>query len=191
MIHIKPLMPEHAKLFTDYFSNTDFGHAPHWGSCFCRFYHMTCSQEEWKNRSGEANRLEAIEEIRAGRMKGYLAFDDKKCIGWCNANALDQFPILHRDLSQMVGGDNVGCVICFVIHKDYRGQGVARLLLKEATEKFKADGFSSVIALPVDSEGAPENRYRGSLNMYRELGFVELGKRDNTVLMRLEYAETL
>ncbi|HWR60969.1 MAG TPA: hypothetical protein VN580_05120 [Clostridia bacterium] len=36
---VKPLSPELADTFTDYLTNLDFSHSPHWSTCFCRFYH--------------------------------------------------------------------------------------------------------------------------------------------------------
>lgn len=184
---IKPLSSELSSTFTGYFDNLDFGHEPHWATCFCRFYHTNCSAAEWSNRTGEENRLEAIEQIKAGNMKGYLAFDGDKCIGWCNANNVNQYIRLEEDIKHIVKGKKVGCVICFVIHPEYRNQGIARLLLKQAIEDFRLQGFDAVLAIPVDMKDKLEKRYRGTLNMYGELGFREIEKHDNTSVMWLEF----
>lgn len=184
---IKPLSPELAMTFTEYLSNLDFGHAPHWATCFCRFYHTGCSGEEWQNRTGEENRLEALEEIKAGNMKGYLAFDGEKCIGWCNANHIGQYIRLENYVKHIVENQRIGCVICFVIHPEYRNQGVARLLLKQAVEDFKAQCFDGVLAIPVEINDAPEKLYRGTINMYREFGFEKLEQHDNASIMLLKF----
>ena len=113
---IKPLSPELAATFTGYFNSIDFGHAPHWSTCYCRFYQANCTYEEWQNRTGEKNRLEAIDEIRAGNMKGYLAFNGDLCIGWCNANDANQYVRLKEDINHIIAGKKIGCVICFAIH---------------------------------------------------------------------------
>lgn len=183
---IKPLSSELARNFTEYLENLDFGYAPHWATCFCRFYHTNCSSEQWQNRTGEENRAEALEEIKAGNMKGYLAFDGDKCIGWCNANNALQFIRLENDISHIIKDQKVGCIICFVIHPEYRKQGVARLLLKQAVEDFKEQGYDAVLAIPVDIKEAPEKLYRGTLNMYREFGFKEIEKHDNVSVMWLK-----
>ncbi len=182
---VKPLTPELAIVFTEYLEKLDFSHANHWSTCFCRFYHCNCSSENWMKRSGKENRLEAIEEIKAGNMKGYLAFDGHKCIGWCNANNVQEYSRLEDDLKPYIKEGKVGCIICFVIDPEYREQGVARLLLKEAVEGFKSQGFNGVIALPVDIKNILEKRYRGTLNMYKELGFKELDKDDDVSVMWL------
>lgn len=183
---IKRLSPELSDTFTDYLSSLDFNHAPHWATCFCRFYHTDCSGEQWQNRTGDENRAEAIEQIEAGDMKGYLAFDGEKCIGWCNANDLPQYKRFANDFEYFTKGLKTGCVICYVIHPGYRRQGIARLLLRQAVEDFKAQGFDAVLALPVESIGAPEKLYRGTLNMYKELGFETMEQDGTTSVMWLK-----
>jgi ribosomal protein S18 acetylase RimI-like enzyme len=173
-IVIKALCPELAEDYVKFLENLDFSHASHWSTCYCRFYHTKCSNDQWIKRTGEENRLEAVEHIKARNMKGYLAFDGEKCIGWCNANDARQYIRLEEHMKPVIKDKKVGCVICFVIHSEYRRQGVARYLLKKAVEDFKAQGFEAVLALPIDNKNAPEMQYRGTVNMYSELGFEEI-----------------
>jgi GNAT superfamily N-acetyltransferase len=183
---IKPLNAELSKTYIEFLGNLDFSHSPHWATCFCRYYHTNCSAEEWQNRKGQENRLEAVEEIKAGNMKGYLAFDGDKCIGWCNANDSHQYQRLENEFKSLIKDQKAGCVICFVIHPEYRKQGVARLLLRQAIEGFKAQGFDAVIALPVDLKDEPEKLYRGTMNMYKEYGFEEIEKYERVSVMWLK-----
>jgi GNAT superfamily N-acetyltransferase len=183
---VKPLSPELAVTFTEYLENLDFHHAPHWSTCYCRFYHTNCSFEQWQNRTGTENRKDAIEQIEIGNMKGHLAFDNDKCIGWCNANAANQYIRLQNDFRPLIKDKKVGCVICFVIHPDYRKQGVARLLLKHAIGAFKAQGFDAILALPINDISELEKLYRGTFNMYKEFGFEEIEKHDNLSVMWLK-----
>ncbi len=182
---VKPLSPELAQTFLAYFDQLDFCHAPDWAACYCRFYHTDCSGEEWEARTGEQNRAEAVESIKSGDMKGYLAFDGERCIGWCNANDIRAFVRLFADVEPYVQGKKTGCTVCYVIDPAYRSKGVARSLLKAAVEGFKRDGFEAALALPVESQPGI-NRYRGTFNMYRELGFAEIGRDGDAVVMRLD-----
>jgi GNAT superfamily N-acetyltransferase len=184
---IVELNPELAECFADYLGNLDFGHAPHWATCYCRFYHTDCSYDEWFKRTGTENREEAIKEIKAGKMKGYLAFDGDKCIGWCNANNVKEYKRLADDLEFIVKGRKAGLVICFVIHPDYRGKGVARQLLKQIILDFKEQGYEAVIALPIDDKTEPQKLYRGTINMYQENGFKEIEKKEKLCYMMLEF----
>ncbi len=183
---IKALTPELATAFSDYLSGLDFSETPHWSSCFCRFYYTNCSNQEWINRTLETNRNEALEEITAGRMRGYLAYDGETCVGWCSANNVDHFPRIVEDLTEFCSGRRVGCTICYVIHPDYRGRGIARQLLNRAIHDFRADGFDAMIALPIESPGAEQRRYRGTLHMYQQAGYREIHTDGNLHVMWLE-----
>jgi GNAT superfamily N-acetyltransferase len=183
---IKELNANLAETFVDYLGNLDFGHAPHWSTCFCRYYHTNCSNEQWKSRTGEVNKAEALEQIKAGNMKGYLAFDGNKCIGWCNANDVEKFLRFEDDVKHLTKDKKVGCVICFVIHPEYRRKGVARLLLKQAIQDFKLSDFDGVLVLPLDNSDNQEKLYRGTLNMYNECGFKTIEKHENLSVMWLD-----
>lgn len=141
-ITIQPLSPTLAQTFCDYLSGLDFAATPHWASCFCRFYHTTCSQQEWMSRTLEENRAEAIQEIESGLMRGYLAFDGTRCIGWCNANDIKNLPRLTEDTSDLCRDRRVGCTICYVIHPDYRGKSIARSCFPAQCQTFSWQGMT-------------------------------------------------
>ncbi len=166
---VQVIQPKDAEAFVQYMESVSFSHAPHWAGCYCRFYH--CEEMIWDQRTAEQNRAEALETIGAGTMKGYLAYDGNRVIGWCNANELNAYTLLKPTLLPIVGDGKIGIVICFLIHKDYHNQGVARMLLDAAIPGFRNEGYDAVIALPVDTD-VPEMRYRGTKHMYEERGFV-------------------
>lgn len=61
---VRPLTNETKEIFTEFLGNVDFSYAPHWATCFCRFYFTDCDQEQWMNRTGEDNRLEALKDFQ-------------------------------------------------------------------------------------------------------------------------------
>ena len=183
---IQPLSPALADTFSNYLSNLDFSGTPHWASCFCRFYQTTCSLEEWKVRPLEQNRAEALAEISAGNMRGYLAFSGEACVGWCNANNITLLPRIYSDFEALCRGKRVGCTICYVIHPAHRGQGLARQLLARAIADFRANGYEALLALPIEAPGAEQRRYRGTLHMYQQAGFRELETVDAMHVMWLD-----
>lgn len=185
-LEILPLSPALADVFCDYLTRLDFSATPHWSSCFCRFYHTTCTQQEWMNRTAEENRAEAKAEIAAGNMRGYLAFDAGLCVGWCNANDVAQYPRLAEYTDEMCRGKRVACTICYVIHPGYRGKGVARDMLARAISDYRAEGYDAMLALPVEAPGAEQRRYRGTLHMYQEAGYQELQAIDQLHVMWLD-----
>lgn len=170
-IEVRALCPELADTYAAFLSSKMFGHAPHWASCFCRYYHLSCSQEEWQERSAEVNRNEAIEEIKAGRMKGYLAFHNEKCVGWLNANDIKAYPGVMAEAQKRMETEGLALAICFVIAADYRNQGISKLLLQYAMDDLKNRGFDRLLAMPVDRPDKPETMYRGVKSSYEALGF--------------------
>lgn len=184
--NIRPLSPDLAETFSNYLTNLDFSNTPHWASCFCRYYQTTCSFEEWRGRSLETNRNEALQEIKNGNMRGYLAFDGEACVGWCNANDIANFPRIYPDMEPFCRGKSVGCTICFLIHPLHRGKGLARELLARAIADYHAAGFDAMLALPVETADAGQRRYRGTLHMYQQAGYREIKVEDNLHIMWLD-----
>lgn len=183
---IRPLGPENADLYLDYLENLDFHHAPDWSGCFCRFYHNDCSNDLWMKRTPAQNKAEALSAIHKGSMKGFLAFSDNQVIGWVNANRVETYPRLIDFVEAYVKSPKTGCIVCFVIHPEYRRQGVAKALLKAAVDQFILDGFDAVLAFPFESKDDPEKAYRGSSSMYLELGFTIVESRNTMSVMRKE-----
>ena len=80
---IKPLSPDIIDDYLFLFDNIVFSENPDWSKCYCYSYHFTGAKEELIK---EKNRSSVIELIKEDKMRGYLAYDKNKPIGWCNAN---------------------------------------------------------------------------------------------------------
>lgn len=174
-IKIVKLTQGMGETFTNYFDSLDFGHEPHWAGCYCRFYHNDDSVD-WKLRRAEDNRPEAVAEINNGNMKGFLAFEGDKCIGWLNANNSESYMRLKEDVELVVKDKKVGIVICFVIHPDFRGMGVATKLLNAAVSDFEEQNYDAVLAMPIYSETFSPKMYRGTVSMYQKAGFEKINE---------------
>ena len=64
-------------------------------------------------------------------------------------------------------------IVCFVIHSQWRWQGVARALLAAACESLARRGIEIIEAYPFkagDSEAATDH-YHGPLSLFRAAGF--------------------
>ncbi len=175
---VKALQPKQGNEFADFFSNLNFEHEPHWSSCYCRFYHTDCTSEQWQNRSAAENRREALEKIDRGEMKGYLAYDGDKIIGWLNANDARSYIRLKEKMEPVIQDKKAGCSICYVIDPDYRRKGVATALLEYAVKDFKRQGYDGMLAIPLekpmDQNNNPATLYRGAVSMYQKQGYKEL-----------------
>ncbi|MFH0993284.1 MAG: GNAT family N-acetyltransferase [bacterium] len=185
-IEIRPITPDLAETFVGLFDRLDFEHERAWKSCYCRYYYIDCTFDQWKERTGADNRADAIAAIRAGRMPGWVALEDGLCVGWVNAGESRNYPRLQKDLAPFVKDELIGLTICFVVDPGYRNRGLARRLLAGAIAGFRATGYAAAIALPVDLPMPGERRYRGSLHMYQEAGYRHVASMDIVQLWRLE-----
>ncbi|HBT64537.1 MAG TPA: hypothetical protein DEB10_07760, partial [Ruminococcaceae bacterium] len=94
---IKPLTPDLAADFFDFFENRAFtDDSPY--RCYCQVYQMSKEQyqDAYDNAKesdvGRASREVAERQIESSILRGYLAFVDGVAIGWCNANDRANYP---------------------------------------------------------------------------------------------------
>jgi GNAT superfamily N-acetyltransferase len=73
----------------------------------------------------------------------------------------------------------VWSVICFVVPAEFRGQGVARALLKAAIPWAAQQGATLLEAYPVDKAGParPDSLWFGPKGMFDAAGFTEVARR--------------
>jgi ribosomal protein S18 acetylase RimI-like enzyme len=136
------------------------------------FYHI--ADPDWDARTGAQNRAEAAALIRSGALRGFLAYDGKQPIGWCNANGKECYDRLAAESAQwgaVSPGERILSVVCFVIAPACRGRGVARRLLHQACASGAGQGYDWAEAYPRKVDRTAAQAYHGPLAMYRGEGF--------------------
>jgi ribosomal protein S18 acetylase RimI-like enzyme len=158
--------------FLYFFDYIAFSDNPAWAGCYCHYYHNPCNQREWQRRRGEENRNASKELILSGRMSGYLAFMSDRPIGWCNVNRKSNFARLmtEREL-RFSDDDKVASIVCFIVAPQYRKQGVAWRLLKEACSGFITEECDYIEAYPRKDMLSDAQHYHGPFSMYIKEGF--------------------
>lgn len=154
-LEILPLSPASRAEFCAFFDHLDYSYKPDWQGCYCQFYHSTCNQACWQARSPARNRADAENLIARGEMRGFLAYAGEICVGWCNANALPALPRLAAAPELARFDEKTGAIICFVIHPEFRGKGVARQRTRAAVEGFQREGFLRVLGCPLSGKSTP------------------------------------
>jgi GNAT superfamily N-acetyltransferase len=74
----------------------------------------------------------------------------------------------------------VWSIVCFVVGRRARGQGVASALLDGAVEYARAHGATTLEAYPVDTRAGrvpAANVYHGTLSMFEKAGFEVVAER--------------
>ena len=170
-ITIKALTPALLDDYLHFFDNDAFADNPHWAACYCRCHHFNHAECDFDSTTAEENRKEIINLINNNVIQGYLAYDNNKPIGWLNANYRNNFTAVPY--SKTNRSEKIGSVMCFVIAKDYRRQGVAQMLLETAIENFAQQGLDYVEAYPVSNVEGDDENYHGPLSLYFSNGFKE------------------
>lgn len=188
MIEIKTLSPALVRDYLSFFDHVAFADNPKWQYCYCNFLHFDHSQGRFSETKPEANRAAVEKRICAGGMHGYLAFDGVKAIGWCQAAARVTIAALGDEPDPEGVAAQTGSIVCFVIAKAHRRQGLAGRLLEAACEGFRAQGLQFAEAYPragISDDG--QNHY-GPLTMYLKAGFAPLRESDGTTVVRKRLA---
>lgn len=175
-ITIKPLTPTLLNDYLNFFDNDAFADNPDWSACYCRCHHFNHKECDFDSTGAEENRAAAIELIKNGKIKGYLAYDNDKPVGWLNANNRNNFTAVPYD--KLNGSEKIGSIMCFVIAKDYRRQGIARKLLNTACNGFKKQGLEFVETYPVADVIGDDKNYHGPQSLYLSAGFEEYDRHD-------------
>jgi GNAT superfamily N-acetyltransferase len=191
-ITIKPLTPEFAADYFDFFDNRAFtDDSPY--RCYCQVYQM--SKEQYQARleyaeqdPGRASREAAERQIADGVLRGYLAYADGKSIGWCNANDRANYPAEPcRDVPFHAPAEaKEKAVVCFEVAPEYRGRGVATALLTQVIADAKTEGFIAVVSFPEIRIERYEWDTQGPVRLYEKAGFCIVSEKNGKAVMRKE-----
>ena len=110
-----------------------------------------------------------------GRNPGLVAYRDGEAVGWVSVGPRDDYERLqHSKVLAPVDDKPVWSIVCFVVARAARGQGVARALLDAAVDYAREHGATLVEAYPVETDGErvpAAQAYKGTLGMFERAGF--------------------
>jgi len=181
---VKELSPSMKDDFLYFFDHVAFADNPDWSDCYCSLYHF-------QNKGKEECRIEASTYVEQGKTHGFLAYENGKPVGWCNAANRNSYPALHWLMGP--GPDKwekVGSIVCFVIGDSHRHKGVATHLLDAACKKFAKEGLLYAEAYPVKKPTSTAYNFPGPLSMYLKAGFTETRDNDWYLVVRKSLQKT-
>lgn len=168
-IRIKALSPDLLNDYLSFFDNMTFSENPHWAKCYCYSFHFIGSDELWTR---ENNRVAVSQLIKEDKIRGFLAYDGDKVIGWCNANDRNNYQGLANIYELEQSKDKRICsIVCFLIHPDYRRKGISSLLMETAIQNCKDAEYDMIEGYPEKESSSCERNYKGPLKLYERNGF--------------------
>lgn len=174
-IIIKKLTPELVEDYLHFFDITPHSTGKEEHRCYCVCWASTDSTFE-DCTTALKRRSVAEKYIKNHFLQGYLAYSGDSVIGWCNANTKSDCyeSVSWKMFMKEIKKDDrkIKSVFCFAIAPEFRGKGIASMLLKKVCEDAENDGFECVEAYPNTTYIDEEQDFMGPLNMYEKLGFV-------------------
>jgi GNAT superfamily N-acetyltransferase len=157
------------------------GGDPKW--CWCSFFRLR--NADFAHATADTNRavLERAVDTTAteDRAPGLVAYRDGEAIGWVSLGPRDDYERLrHSKVLAPLDDKPVWSIVCFVVSRRARKQGVARALLDAAIAYAAEQGATLLEAYPIDTHGSrvpSANAYRGTLGMFQRAGFEVAARR--------------
>jgi len=175
MIEIKKLTPELCEDWLGYFDGIAFGDHGEWALCYCLEGHMTRQANDDLKVPTE-RRQYAKQLILDKKMQGYLAYEGNKVVGWCNANNRENYAYLSELFEYnkyTPDSRRTKSVFCFLVASEYRGRGIAEMLLNKVCEDAKNDGYERIEAYPF-ADANMEFQFHGTIKMYLKNGYSQI-----------------
>ncbi len=182
-ITVKPLTPELSADYFDFFENRAFtDNSPY--RCYCQLFQMTKEQakEEFADavgaEAGRVARKTAARQIDTGILRGYLAYADGLCIGWCNANDKANFPVESCTGTRFYAPVEMRkkAVVCFEIATVFRVKGVASALLRQVVADAKAEDYIAIEVFSVVRDERYEWDYTGPVRLCKRTTWLAHGR---------------
>lgn len=177
-LQIHPLtmerLPDLAGLFEQ-------GGDPRW--CWCSFYRVRSVDFRGSTPGSNRQILEAAVATSAadGRAPGLVAYRDGEAVGWVSVGPRGDYERLeHSRVLAPIDDRPVWSIVCFVVARASRGQGIAAALLEAAMDYARDHGATLLEAYPVDTSGRrvpAADAYKGTVAMFERAGFTVADRR--------------
>ena len=153
-LDVRPLTPDR---FADLAALFEEGGDPKW--CWCVYFRFR--GRDWSNSTAAENRA-ALEDLAERPLApGLVGYADGHAVGWVSLAPREDYERLsHSKILAPVDDTPVWSIVCFVVSRKVRGQGVAAAMLAAAIDFARAHGATTLEAYPVDATGRTGARRR-------------------------------
>lgn len=171
-ISIKKLSLKLIESFLYFFDEIAFTDNPGWGHCYCVFFHHKGSEHDWLLKTKKDNRETAIRLINENKLRGFLAFEDSKPVGWCSVNEKKSFSF-NKNRKNVLSDidDEIISIVCFLVAPGYRKKGISAMLLNKIIFYYGEKKFRFLEAYPLKDESSDSKNYHGPLSLFIKHGF--------------------
>ena len=171
------IVPLTAARVADLATLFDQGGDPRW--CWCTYYRVR--GRTWSNSTPADNRALLGGLADRALAPGLVAYSDGQAVGWVSLGPREDYERLaYSKVLAPIDDRPVWSIICFVVGRQSRGQGIAGALLDAAIDHARASGATTLEAYPTDTDGGrvpSANLFKGTLSMFVRAGFTVVARR--------------
>jgi GNAT superfamily N-acetyltransferase len=165
-----------------------FGKGGGYGGCWCMWFRLRRKDFNANRAPDNKAALKAI--VKSGPPPGLIAYVDGEPAGWVSLDARTRYDMLeHARIYKRIDDKPVWSIVCFVVGRDYRRQGMMSRLLGGAIDYARQQGATTIEAYPVDpsEELKTYQGYQGIRSVFEKAGFREVARLSNgRPVMRME-----
>jgi len=189
-VEIKKLTPKLVEDYLHFFDVTPHDDRIDEHKCYCVCWCSADHRLETDYSSVQKRRELARHYVDSGMIQGYLAYQDGKMVGWCNANTKSEclnclcWLRYMQAFNSDVPAPKIKSVFCFVIAPEMQRTGIATKLLGRVCADATNDGFDFVESYPNKDFINTADDFMGPATMYEKLGFSVLKEANNKMVMR-------
>ena len=182
-VQVHPLTPER---WPDL--ETLFGPNGAYGGCWCMFFRMR--RRDFAKSTGPANKAAMEQIVGSGHPPGLLVYLAGEVAGWVSLDRRENYPhVEHSRKLARLDDRPVWSIVCFVVGKQFRRQGLMTEMIRGAEQYARQQGAESLVAYPTEPEAElkGDEGYHGITTAFRKAGFEEVRRvSEKQVVMRKE-----
>jgi ribosomal protein S18 acetylase RimI-like enzyme len=171
------ILPLTSDRFADLAALFEGGGDPKW--CWCMSFRYR--GRDWSNSTAKDNRADLERRADHDPAAGLIAYRAGRAIGWISLGPrADYERLTYSKVLAPIDDQPVWSIVCFVVGRQARGQGVALALLDAGIAYARRRGATMLEAYPAETDGvriASANAYMGTLSMFERAGFEVVARR--------------
>jgi len=172
---VHPLTPDR---WTDF--EKLFGPSGAYGGCWCMYFRMRSADNARARGSERKAAMKAL--VASGPPPGLIVYLNGEPGGWVSLDSRERFKMLqYSRMYPPVDDQPVWTIVCFVVGRRFRRQGLMTHLLDAAVRYARENGAHAVEAYPLEpgNELKGYAGYMGVRSVFDRSGFRELGRLKN------------
>lgn len=165
-----------------------FGPSDPTGGCWCMWFRQRRTESEKSTKAQNKAALKRI--VDSGRPPGLITYVDGVPAGWVSLDPRERYPMLiYGRVWKPLDDTPVWSIVCFVVGKDFRRQGMMSRLLQAAIDYARDSGAKTLEAYPIEpgEQLTGFDGFTGIASVFERAGFREAGRMSNgRPVVRLE-----